>query len=138
MALKMTTATIADVREMFATSRDTTLARVARQIASDMGDDMQGYTPPFELDTILTDADYSYAQDFQIRQADRARDGEKVQLLTVEGLYRKINEDKDSTNVRAILRHGKLVLVNASAWQGVIDARKAAGEDTSDSENESK
>src|SRR5256885_1870362 len=105
MPFKFESVSVEQVREQYATSKDTMLSQVARSIVSAM----EGVeaTPLLTLDDL--EMQDSAFQDWQIRQRDRRANPQdekdsKAQVITVDAIARKINAEVDTTGVRALRR----------------------------------
>lgn len=117
---------VADIREQYATSRDTMLSQVCRALVEALGE-KQG-TPKLTLE-MLEAADDKFG-DWQRKQRERRanpqEDGDdKAQVISVDAIARKVNADVDKTGVRALRRDGGVILVQDAVWQ----ATKPAGTD---------
>ena len=117
MPFKFEQVTVEDVREQYATSRDTMLSQVARGIVAAM--DGVEATPLLTLEQ-LEQMDEKF-QNWQIRQRDRRENpteegDEKAQVISVDAIARKINADREQTGIRALRRNGGVIFVQDSAW----------------------
>jgi hypothetical protein len=117
MAFKFESVSVAQVREQYATSKDTMLSQVCREIVAGM----EGVeaTPLLTLDNLMMEM--PSFQDWQTRQQDRRSNpqdekDQKAQVITVDAIARKINADVEQTGVRALRRNGGLIFVQNSAW----------------------
>lgn len=111
---------IEQAREQFATTRETKLSQVCAAIVKAFNDAEQTATPAMSLAMLETmDNDFS---DWQTRQRDRRANpqeegDDKAQVISVDAIARKINADKDKTDVRAIRKNGGVAFVKASLWK---------------------
>jgi hypothetical protein len=117
MPFKFESVSVEQVREQYATSKDTMLSQVARSIVAAM----EGVeaTPLLTLDDL--EMQDSAFQDWQIRQRERRSNPQdekdsKAQVITVDAIARKINAEVDTTGVRALRRNGGLIFVQNSDW----------------------
>ena len=121
--------TVEEAKERFATTRDTMLSQVCSDIVEGFnaaGSDVIG---PYTLDELEMMSDKF--QNWQIRQRDRRanpqEDGDdKAQVISVDAIARKINADRDKTDVRAMRRNGGLLFARASAWTPEADEEAEA------------
>jgi hypothetical protein len=117
MAFKFTEKTVAEVREEYATSKDTMLSQVCREIVAGMdGIEATDLMSLSDLEMML-----DKFQDWQTRQRDRRENpadekDKTAQVITVDAIARKINADTETSGVRALRRNGGLIFVQDSAW----------------------
>jgi hypothetical protein len=119
MAFKFENISVADVREQYATSRDTMLSQVCRNITDAFKDPEMEATPLLTLEQ-LEQMDDKF-QNWQIRQRDRRANPQDekdktAQVISVDAIARKINAEKDTTDVRARRVNGGILFVRNSLW----------------------
>lgn len=127
MAFKFESVTVAEVKERYATSKDTMLSKVTRSIVAAM--DGVEATPLLSLEDLeQMDSDF---QDWQIRQRDRRSNptdekDKTAQVISVDAIARKINADTEQTGVRALRRNGGLIFVQDASWNPEDDEADAS------------
>lgn len=116
MAFTFENISIDEARERFATTRETMLSQFVKRITDQLSaDESFEATPAVSLDYLLSQD--SAAQDWQTRAQER----ENGQPMTVDAIVRKVNAEKDTTDIRAIRRKDngdvKVAFVRNSLWK---------------------
>lgn len=122
MAFKIEAVPVKELNAMYSVSKDTMLSRVCRSLVAAMADvDEDHGSPLYSLDMLEQgisaddNDDDLFFQDWQIRQRDRRTNGEKVQVITIDAIARKLNAEKDETGIKAVRRNGGLFLVHSTS-----------------------
>ena len=117
-----------EAKELYTRTRDTMLSRVCDDLVKSFVASDRDATPPITVAYLESAEDYF--GDWQTKQRERkdGDDGEKVQVINADAIARKINADKDKTDVRAIRqpKDGTFGLVRASRWTEDSDTETPA------------
>src|ERR1700749_4254897 len=97
---------VAEFKEQYATSKDTMLTVVCRDIVAMLTEKLPegAVTPPLSLEQLEQGSETF--QNWQIRQRDRRQNPQdekdrKAQVITIDAIARKMNADSDSTGYKA-------------------------------------
>lgn len=117
---------VSEFKEQYATSKDTMLTVVCREINEMLTEKLPegAVTPPLTLTQLEMGSERF--QDWQTRQRDRRSnpqdDKDKTaQVITLDAIARKMNAESDKSGFKALRRDGKLAFAHAADFTKADD-----------------